>query len=258
METWRRVLEAVLPASPATNGALTDFAAYTRSRANKEQVAGRLAVASDLLVFADEATRLLRHESAASASSSAVTQPIALASSVPEAVSSPLPTGMTTYDARPADAANGSVPIRAATQMANVGSAGTNASLAAESHDREAKMQAPVPDWTAIVVPHHGSTTWTAQQKAAAAASASRGDAMLAMQDISAARLYYENAADAGDARAAMALAETYDATFLTRLGAVGTKPNPAMAADWYRKAAALGNRSAEARLKTLGVTAAK
>jgi TPR repeat protein len=81
---------------------------------------------------------------------------------------------------------------------------------------------------------------------------------MLALQDISAARLFYERAANAGSARAAMALGETYNATFLARLGAVGTKPNPAMAEQWYRKAAALGSRNAEDRLRTLRLEAAR
>jgi TPR repeat protein len=79
---------------------------------------------------------------------------------------------------------------------------------------------------------------------------------MLAIKDISAARVFYEYAANAGSARAAMALAETYDAAFLDQLGAVGPRPNPAMAADWYRKAAALGDRSAEAWLRALGTAA--
>ena len=38
-----------------------------------------------------------------------------------------------------------------------------------------------------------------------------RGDAMLAIKDISGARRFYEVAANAGNAPAAMALARTYD-----------------------------------------------
>ena len=53
-------------------------------------------------------------------------------------------------------------------------------------------------------------------QAAAAAAALSRGDAMLAMRNITAARSLYEYAANAGNARAAAALAETYDPVFST------------------------------------------
>jgi TPR repeat protein len=85
-----------------------------------------------------------------------------------------------------------------------------------------------------------------------------RGDAMLAIKDISAARKFYEYGANAGSARAATALAETYDPAFVTKLGAVGVRPDPALAATWYRRAAALGDAEAEARLRTLSTQASK
>jgi TPR repeat protein len=91
-----------------------------------------------------------------------------------------------------------------------------------------------------------------------AALYASRGDEMLAIKDISAARKFYEYAANAGSARAATALARTHDPAFLTRLGAVGLTPDPVLAAAWYRKAAALGDPDADARLHSLSTEAAK
>jgi TPR repeat protein len=44
----------------------------------------------------------------------------------------------------------------------------------------------------------------------------------------------------------------------MNQLGALGLRPDPAVAADWYRKAAALGNPAAEVRLQTLRVEAAR
>jgi TPR repeat protein len=85
-----------------------------------------------------------------------------------------------------------------------------------------------------------------------------RGDDMLAIKDISAARKYYEYAANAGSARAAAALARTLDPAFITLLGAVGLKSDPTLAAAWYRKAASLGDRDAEARLRALSADAPK
>jgi TPR repeat protein len=73
-----------------------------------------------------------------------------------------------------------------------------------------------------------------------------RGDAMLAHKDISAARKFYEFAANAGSARAAVALAKTYDPAFAGQLGEVGLRPDAELAAAWYRKAEQLGGRSAQ------------
>jgi hypothetical protein len=70
---------------------------------------------------------------------------------------------------------------------------------------------------------------------------AARGDEMLARKDLSAARKFYEFAAGLGNAAAATALARTYDAAFVDRLGIVGHPSDPALAAAWYRKAAELG-----------------
>jgi hypothetical protein len=80
----------------------------------------------------------------------------------------------------------------------------------------------------------------------------SRGDAMVARRDISAARLLYERAAAAGDARAASALARTYDPAFLAEVGARGVHGDAALAAAWYRKAVSLGDGSRLARVEAL------
>ena len=78
-----------------------------------------------------------------------------------------------------------------------------------------------------------------------------RGDAMMSRCDISAARLLYERAA-AGDARAASALARTYDPAFLAEIGTCGIRGDAALAAAWYRKAASLGDGGAPAKAEAL------
>jgi general secretion pathway protein A len=83
-----------------------------------------------------------------------------------------------------------------------------------------------------------------------------RGDELLRIGDISAARLAYERAAAGGSAQAMTALGMTYDATFLNRVNARGIRPDPAMAAEWYRKAAALGDVTAAARVSQLPAVA--
>jgi hypothetical protein len=279
--TWRSLLDVVsrdlLPtdaASPATQRALTDFAADMRRRASEAQAAGRPVVASDLLVFADQATELLQLLSTRPASSSAAKPPLAPAATVPDPSPAALPTGIATQGARPTGAPNGSAQSVAPAEprrseigqtQAGVppsGSAATSGSLASGAVNQESMPPPPAAADTgaasADLASHPSVTTRTAQEQAAAAAFASRGDAMLAIKDISAARVFYEYAANAGSARAAVALAETYDPAFLNQSGALGPRPNRAMAADWYRKAAALGDRGADARLRTLGAEAAK
>jgi TPR repeat protein len=51
-----------------------------------------------------------------------------------------------------------------------------------------------------------------------AAAFLARGDALFSAGDIDAARLFYERAAEAGEAEAAIRLGETFDPTFLDHL----------------------------------------
>jgi TPR repeat protein len=89
-------------------------------------------------------------------------------------------------------------------------------------------------------------------QERMAATLASRGDAMLAIKDISAARKLYEQAAHLGSAAAAAELARTYDPGYIGKLDIIGMRPDVAMAATWYVRAAALGDRQAAQRMHEL------
>ena len=79
-----------------------------------------------------------------------------------------------------------------------------------------------------------------------------RAEALIASGDLAAARLVLRRAADAGDARAAMTLAETYDPAVLEKLGVHGFVPDVAMARVWYEKARKFGSAEAPQRLETL------
>jgi TPR repeat protein len=76
-----------------------------------------------------------------------------------------------------------------------------------------------------------------------------RGDEMMVIKDVSAARKFYAYAANAGSARAALALARTYDPMYISQIGAIGLQPDPEMAQVWYRKAASLGDPNARDRI---------
>jgi hypothetical protein len=81
-----------------------------------------------------------------------------------------------------------------------------------------------------------------------------RGDTNLQEGKISAARLFYRSAAEAGYAPAALALGATFDARQLARAKVVGgVQPDPAEARKWYEKARDLGSAEAERRLQDLG-----
>ncbi|HEX5327308.1 MAG TPA: hypothetical protein VFW75_11620 [Acetobacteraceae bacterium] len=79
---------------------------------------------------------------------------------------------------------------------------------------------------------------------------------MLAIGDISAARLLYARAAAGGSGRAATQLGKTYDPAFLTQIGIAGMSADSATAATWYRKAMTLGDREGADRLQRLDAIA--
>jgi len=80
-----------------------------------------------------------------------------------------------------------------------------------------------------------------------------RGGEFMANGNIGAARVMFRPAAEAGDATAAFALAETYDPFVLERLGAKGgITPDVTLARRWYEAAKDLGSVAAPDRLVRL------
>ena len=80
------------------------------------------------------------------------------------------------------------------------------------------------------------------------AALMKRGDQLFGLGDISAARLLYQRAAEAGNAPAATALGKTYDPNFTPP----GGNPDQARAAQWYQRALTLGDPQAADLLKRI------
>jgi hypothetical protein len=79
-----------------------------------------------------------------------------------------------------------------------------------------------------------------------------RGNSFFRNGDIASARLFYQRAADAGDARAALRMGETYDPAFLGRGRRRGVRGDQAEARLWYGLALGLGAPEAERRLTRL------
>jgi hypothetical protein len=78
------------------------------------------------------------------------------------------------------------------------------------------------------------------------------GLAAFAKGDIATARAFFVDAAAAGDARALVALGDTFDPATLGRLGVLGLKGDEAKARDYYTRALAAGATGAKERMAAL------
>jgi hypothetical protein len=79
-----------------------------------------------------------------------------------------------------------------------------------------------------------------------------RGDWLFATGDVASARLLYERAAEAGEARGAARLGETFDPVYLDGSHLRGLQEDRDMAVFWYRHARDLGATGVASRLKKL------
>jgi hypothetical protein len=79
-----------------------------------------------------------------------------------------------------------------------------------------------------------------------------RSQQLVSEGDVGAARTLLQRAAEAGDARAALALGSTYDPIMLVILHARGVTADPFLARFWYRKASGYGSQEAQQRLNLL------
>jgi TPR repeat protein len=84
------------------------------------------------------------------------------------------------------------------------------------------------------------------------AALLKRAKSLLAIGDITSARLLLERAADAQEADAALMLAGTYDPQVLGTQDMRSITPDPATARLWYQKAAQFGSSDAKRRLSQI------
>lgn len=79
-----------------------------------------------------------------------------------------------------------------------------------------------------------------------------RATTLLDRNDVASARLLFEHLARQGSARAALAMAKTFDPAFLRTIEAAGLEPDVEKAREWYRRAADLGNQEAATALSSL------
>ena len=243
LATWEQVRKRAQEPTPAFIRAVDDFIKESKNRAAAERAAGREMAAFDLQAFADMAQELLQRAAARSPAAAPAAAP-APADEQPEAAaaSTPAPANV----APPAEPAAASVKLQAAVASAPASAAPPVAEPAAGS----VKLPAAGDAAHALAAPVASAPRQaTPAQERMAVNLASRGDAMLGIKDISAARKLYEQAANLGSAAAAAELARTYDPDYVGKLNVIGIRPDLTLAANWYVRAAALGDRQAAQRM---------
>jgi hypothetical protein len=122
----------------------------------------------------------------------------------------------------------------------------------AEEGTRETRVELVNREMPAIDVAGAATAPATASLLPKAVPLLARGEAMLAVGDIVAARLFFDRAVQLGSGRAATFLGQTYDAAYLASIRASGVRPDRELAAFWYRKGSALGDEEATRRLSLL------
>ena len=175
----------------------------------------------------------------------------------PSAAAQPNSTQLTASDIQLKDPtrlpapANQALPVRSVTTVAVAPTRAEMPSRAEITSAYQSALQGRAPGAAAPIV----AAAPTAAPPARAidadelAALLKRARSLIAIGDIAAARLLLERAADAREASAALLLAQTYDPAVLGAPDMRSITPDPAMARDWYRKAAQFGSPEAQQRL---------
>lgn len=79
-----------------------------------------------------------------------------------------------------------------------------------------------------------------------------RASNLLEAGDIAAARTIYQELASRGSQRGAVGIAETYDPNIVAKVLIKGLKADASAARSWYKRAAELGSKTAQERIKAL------
>ncbi|MBI5263918.1 MAG: sel1 repeat family protein [Bradyrhizobium sp.] len=115
-----------------------------------------------------------------------------------------------------------------------------------------AAVPAPAPVAAPVAAPSPVAAPAKTLDPETLSALMNRAKGMLEVGDIAPARLLLERAANSHDPTAAFLLAQTYDPVVLGTRDIRTITPDPAIARDWYQKAARLGSNEARARLAQL------
>ena len=162
----------------------------------------------------------------------------------------------------PAGAAPTAAPTLAASELETEPASGTPlggpvasaASTPSNKPEVPVTPLAPTLEATSTIAPpaSRKPSTKSAFSGAEIAALMARGDWLFATGDVDSARLLYERAAEAGEARAAVRLGETFDPIFLDQAHLRQGRAELGVAVFWYRRARDLGANGVASLLKSL------
>jgi TPR repeat protein len=232
------------------------------------------AIAAVLALFSIDSTRAVIFNASLGGGGGSAPPPAQLAAAVPEPAQSPRiaapplaaePTGAEVVAARrtPPNALASASPTRdeiaAAYQSALKGKVAVPEPVARDAA-REVAAVAPAAPVVAMLAPAVREPVPVTREAAPARridpdeldALLKRAKGLLAIGDITSARLLLERAADAQEAEAALMLAGTYDPQVLGSQDLRSVAPDAAAARVWYQKAAQLGSADAKRRLGQL------
>jgi hypothetical protein len=189
IDTWKQVLQLITTVdSPRVRTALADFTTHMRSRAVDEMTAGKNGVANDMNIFAVQASHLVWRTAPPDNSQTAASR-----TAPPNEPAAAPPTWHDPPKVEPFASVAPSPPSPPASKASGV-----------PGPDVGPKVQTSAVPLDPNLPPE--------QLRLAADLYVSRGDEMLAANDVTGAREFYGYAAMAGSARAAAALAGTYNA----------------------------------------------
>jgi len=166
--------------------------------------------------------------------------PVAAAAPAPQVKSAP-PAPIAVAQLEPTKPAPSQTPAYRTVTFAQTAPAAAPAATLAPAPAEVAVPRAPQPSSVAS----DASASWSV-----------RGLIALARGDLSSARVYLTRAAEAGDPRALVALADTYDPAMLAKLGVIGAPGDAQRAKDFLAKAAAAGVVAVRDRTAALDQTA--
>jgi DNA-binding transcriptional regulator YbjK len=212
-------------ASPQVRHLMQDFPARLRQLADEHHGDGVKAVT--LTVFADVITQYFRDNETAQSEPALVQPPLALA---------------------PAAAKQQEFPVQPPVSQTPAPVKREAAVQATPAPSKRAPM-APLPAPAKQAAPEPPKTP---QMSGMQHTLLDRGDAMLRLGDVSAARMLFSRAVESGIAIAALKMANTYDPAFLAEHNLRGIKADRAEAEAWCRKAQSMGEPLAKEYLASL------
>jgi hypothetical protein len=214
-------------------------------------VSGLAAMAILFALFSSDATRDVFIGAKASIESS-----IAAVLPAPSAAAQPDSTRLTANDIQIKDPARLAAPANQTQSVRSVMTVAVAPTRAEINSAYQNAVQGRVP---AVVLSNAAPTAVAVAAPPArkldadeVAALLARAKGLLTAGDIPPARLLLERAADAQQADAALLLAQTYDPDVLGTQDIRNITPEPAMARNWYQRAAQLGSADAQRRLSQI------